>query len=88
MSERTTRSKVIFSHRFFLRPLVAPLEAGTYTVVVDEELIEGLSFPAYRKTATHLEIPADGISIGSKQFLKIDPADLESAMKKDAEGAL
>lgn len=87
MSERTTRSEVTFSHRFVLRPLVAPLDAGTYSVVVDEELIEGLSFPAYRRTATHLEIPAVGISIGSRQFLKVDPADLESAIKKDAEDA-
>ncbi len=87
MSERTTRSEVTFHNRFVLSPLVAPLDAGTYSVVVDEELIEGLSFPAYRRTATYLEIPAVGVRIASKQFLKIDPADLESAMSRDAKGA-
>jgi hypothetical protein len=85
MSERTTRSEVTFHNRFILSPLVAPLDAGTYSVVTDEELIEGLSFPAYRRTATYLEIPALGAIIASRQFLKVDPADLESAIRSDAE---
>lgn len=86
MTERTTASEITFSHPFTLSPLVAPLDAGTYRLVVDEELIEGLSFPAYKRTATHLEIPAVGINIGTRQMLQVHPKELESAMHKDAEG--
>jgi len=32
--------------------------AGTYTVETDEELIEGLSFPAYRRVATVMLLPS------------------------------
>ncbi|MNL86778.1 hypothetical protein D3C87_2156340 [compost metagenome] len=55
-------------------------------MIVDEELIEELSFPAYRRTAMHIEIPALGVSIGTRQLLQVHPQDLESAIKKDAEG--
>lgn len=70
-----------------LGPLVVPLDAGTYRLLVDEELIEGLLFPAYRRTATHLEIPAVGINIGTRQLLQVDLRDVEAAIKKDAERA-
>ncbi len=86
MTERTLESEITFSRPFALSPLVVPLDAGTYRLFVDEELIEGLSFPAYRRTATHLEIPALGVSIGTRQLLQVHPRDVEEAMKKDAEG--
>ncbi len=85
MTERTLESEITFSRPFALSPLVVPLDAGTYRLVVDEELIEGLSFPAYRRTATHLEIPALGVNIGTRQLLQVHPRDVEAAMKKDAE---
>jgi hypothetical protein len=86
MTERTLESEITFSRPFALSPLVVPLDAGTYRLLVDEELIEGLSFPAYRRTATHLEIPALGVNIGTRQLLQVHPRDVEEAMKKDAEG--
>jgi hypothetical protein len=85
MTERTTASEITFSHPFILGSLVVPLDAGTYRLIVDEELIEGLSFPAYRRTGTHLEIPAVGVEIGTRQLLQVPRQELEAAMQRDAE---
>jgi hypothetical protein len=84
MIERTTETEITFEHPFVLDCLVAPLQAGTYRLVVDEELIEGLSFSAYRRVGTHLEIPAISIVTGTRQFLQVSPAEIESALLKDA----
>jgi len=85
MIERTTASEITFSHPFILGSLIVPLDAGTYLLIVDEELIEGLSFPAYRRTGTHLEIPAVGVEIGTRQLLQVPLQELEAAMQRDAE---
>lgn len=85
MIERTTNSEITFAHPFVLSSLVAPLDAGTYRLVVDEELIEGLSFSAYRRVATHLEIPAISVQTVKRQFLQVSSAEIEAALRKDAE---
>ena len=85
MKERTTYSEITFANPFVLEALVAPLEAGTYRLVVDEELIEGLSFSAYRRVATHLEIPAISAQTIKRQFLQVSTAEIEDALQKDAE---
>lgn len=85
MAERTTESEVTFAHPFTLDSLVQPLDAGTYRLVVDEELIEGLSFPAYRRTGTHLEIPAMSIATGKRQFLQVTKSEIDAALRRDAE---
>ncbi|MDR6759759.1 hypothetical protein J2Y48_005077 [Mycoplana sp. BE70] len=84
MIERTTETQITFEHPFVLGCLVAPLQAGTYRLVVDEELIEGLSFSAYRRVATHLEIPAISTVTATRQFLRVSAAEIESALLKDA----
>lgn len=88
MMERTAESEITFRHPFVLSCLVAPLEAGTYRLVVDEELIEGLSFSAYRRVATHLEIPALAVAAVTRQFLQVSAAEIESALLKDADLSL
>jgi hypothetical protein len=47
MTIRTTSKTVTFSRPFFLKGVDRLLPPGDYRVVTDEELIEGLSFPAY-----------------------------------------
>jgi hypothetical protein len=56
------------------------LPAGNYEIVTDEELIEGLSFPIYRRVATMLLAPAQS---HSTEMLTIDPLDLRAAMERD-----
>ncbi|MDR6759706.1 hypothetical protein J2Y48_005024 [Mycoplana sp. BE70] len=88
MTVRTTNSEITFAHPFVLSNLVAPLQAGTYRLVVDEELIEGLSLAAYRRVATHLEIPAISVEAGTRQFLPVSAAEIASALRNDAELAM
>jgi hypothetical protein len=51
--------------------------------VTDAELIEGLSFPVYRRVATMILAPTQSFQ-GSIEMLTIDPSDLTAAMKRDA----
>ena len=83
MAERTIESEIVFTHPFVLSCHAAPLQAGTYRLVVDEELIEGLSFSAYRRVATHLEIPAISVSTGERQFLRVSLEEIENALLLD-----
>jgi len=84
MVERTTESEIAFMHPFTLNALVGPQPAGTYRLIVDDELIEGLSFTAYKRVATHLEIPAISIATGKRQFLQVTQSDIDHALELDS----
>jgi hypothetical protein len=49
MATRTQRKTVTFDHPFLLKGMDRILPPGNYVVVTDEELVEGLSFPVYRR---------------------------------------
>jgi hypothetical protein len=51
MIPRTTRKIVTFIYPFLLKGIDRTLPPGDYQVVTDEELIDGLSFPAYRRVS-------------------------------------
>lgn len=84
MMERTTETEITFTHPFLLSSLMVPLEAGTYRLIVDEEQIEGLSFSAFRRTGTQLEIPAIATAVGTRQRLRVSSQEIEAALAKDA----
>lgn len=84
MLERTTRKAVTFLRPFSLGGIEEKLEAGTYDIDICEELIEGLSFIAYRRVSTMITLKANGYGDGARQLVAIDPADLEVAQKNDA----
>lgn len=83
MITRTTRKTATFTHPFFLKGVDRALPPGDYQVITDEELIEGLSFPAYRRVSTLILVPAP-LHRGSVEMLTIDPSDLEAAQARDA----
>jgi len=58
------------------------LAAGDYRIVTDEELIEELSFPVYRRVATMIFVPAESGS-ASVEMVTIDPQDLQVAQELD-----
>jgi hypothetical protein len=58
------------------------LPPGDYRVVTDEELIEGLSFPAYRRISTAIFVPAPSGS--AVEMVTIHPLDLQAAQELDA----
>jgi hypothetical protein len=83
MTLRTTQTFVTFNRPFWLEKGAEPQSAGTYVVQTDEELIEGLSFLAYRRVATRISLPLKAAPKGSCQIIVIEPADLESALMRD-----
>jgi hypothetical protein len=82
MSTRTTRRTVTFDKPFFLEGIGRSLPAGAYEVITDEELIEELSFPVYRRIATMMLVPAQS-SLSSVEMLTIDPTELAAALKHE-----
>jgi hypothetical protein len=52
MTMRTTSKTVTFHRPFWLKGVDRLLPPADYRVVTDEELIEGLSFPAYHRVST------------------------------------
>jgi len=78
---RTRERSWTFSKAFALKGVDRLLPPGSYRVVTDEELIEGLSFPAYRRVATMMFVPsANGSSL---EMMTLDPADLQAAHDRD-----
>ena len=55
MTTRTTSKIVTFARPFTLKGVDRILPPGEYRVVTDEELIEELSFPVYRRMATMIK---------------------------------
>jgi len=82
MSIRTTREIVKFGHPFSIEGVGRVLPAGNYEVVTDQELIEGLSFPVYRRVLTMIIVPTQS-SLSSIEMLTIDPFDLTAAIERD-----
>ena len=79
MSTRTRCTSVTFAHPFELNGRILP--PGDDRVVTDEELIEGLSFPVYRRVSTMIFVP--GQSTSSVEMVTIDPQELEAAQERD-----
>nr|WP_308239823.1 hypothetical protein [Azospirillum argentinense] len=73
-----------FSHPFMLTGIDGVQPAGTYTVETDEELVDGLSFPVYRRVATVILLPVRAGGTTLAQSATIDPLDLERAEQADA----
>ncbi len=84
MSSRSLRRTISFSHPFSLRGLVGKQPPGDYLVETDEESIEGISFLAFRRVATNLEISRDGTT----QIFPVDPTELEVALMRDSGGTV
>jgi hypothetical protein len=59
------------------------LAAGDYRIVTDEELIEELSFPVYRRVVTMIFVPAESGSASTVEMVTIDPQDLQAAQELD-----
>lgn len=86
MNPRTSRKTITFTQPFSLRGIDGVQPPGAYTVETDEELIEGLSFLAYRRIATVMFLPpqAGGTIMG--QIATVDPLELEAARARDSAG--
>jgi hypothetical protein len=80
---RTTRTTVSFSSPFTLQSLEGIQPAGEYVVLLDDEVIEGLSWTAYRRVATLFQTPAVSASQRPTQSFAISQTELDAALMKD-----
>jgi hypothetical protein len=84
MTTRSRRETMIFKHPFKLKGIDRLLSAGAYEIVTDEELIEGLSFPCYRRVATMIMVPGEAPRNSSMEMISISSVDLSDAQRNDA----
>lgn len=83
MTMRTTKSSVTFLRPFRLGTFGEQLPAGRYPIETDEELLEGMSFPAYRRTATIMQLMPDPQRPHVTEITMVDPQQLEEALTMD-----
>lgn len=84
MTTRSTTSVVEFKHPFVVPGSARQFPPGRYEVLVEEELIEGLSFAAFRETGAYLMIHEKGHSTRPTEMRSISSAYLDMALKRDA----
>ena len=83
MQSRTRRDDIVFKHPFTLKGWAEPRPAGAYAVDTEEELVEGLSFPAYRGVST--TITRQGTPAGALvEAVPVDPRELAKAHAADS----
>jgi len=80
VTTRVTSRTVIFRRPFLLDEPDGEQPPGVYTVDMEEELLESISFPAYRRISTVIHCRATG---GITRFVAIDPAVLDAALARD-----
>jgi len=84
MTVRTSQTTVTFTRPFSLSGLDEAQAAGTYTLQTHEESLPGLSFIAWRRTATLIFLPSRPGGAFVEQLVEIDPLELEAAQARDA----
>ena len=80
---RTIETMVMFRHPFVLTALETAQPAGTYRLVTEEEEIAGLSFVAFRRTATMLHLPALPATGATHQVVSVDPVEWAAVVEAD-----
>jgi hypothetical protein len=84
MTMRTSQKTVTFRRPFSLSGMDRVQPAGSYTVETNEELLEGVSFPAWRRTATIMLLRPQVGAAGPGEDLEVDPLELAAAQEGDA----
>jgi hypothetical protein len=88
MTTRSRREQIVFKHSFRIKGIERELAAGTYEVVTDDEMIEGLSFPCFRRVATMIMVPGASPRSSSVEMISVSPLDLSNAQDTDAAAVL
>lgn len=83
MTVRSRRETVTFKNPARIKGISRVIAAGVYDVVTDEELIEGLSFPCYRRISTMIMVPGEPPHQRSIEMLTVGADDLANAVHAD-----
>ena len=78
-TERVLRETVTFVGPFFVEGTGRQCSPGTFEIETLQELIEGLSFPAYRTVSTSIVLPLSNKLAHSYELVRIDPAIVQAA---------
>jgi hypothetical protein len=84
MTIRSRHKTITFEHPFMIKGIDRLLPPGAYEVITDEEMIEGLSFPAFRRLATMIMVPAAPPRTLTMEMISISQDDLADAQRIDA----
>lgn len=79
MAVRMTSRDVVFRRPFVLQGFDRVEPAGTYKVETEEESIDDVSFPVWKRLATVIHITHGGAT----EYVRIDPEDLRKALLRD-----
>jgi len=82
MPTRMTSETVTFTQPFQIEENAAFLPPGAYVVDTEEELVDDISFPVWRRIATVMCI----IRAGATEHVAIDPEVLRAALAYDGTG--
>ncbi len=85
MTERLSGKMVTFARPFSLTGVEGTFPPGACAVEITAERLNGLSLVAYRRVKTTITPPSSNAASVSRQLVKIEPADLEAALARDAE---
>jgi hypothetical protein len=80
---RTTRTTVSFRNPFTLQNVEGVQPAGEYVVLIDDELIDGLTRIAYRRLVTLFQTPAISASKRKVELVSVSQTELDAALMKD-----
>ncbi len=83
MTVRTTTKTVTFRKPFALDGLDEELPPGEYAVETDEERIEDLSFPVWRRILTVIRLRGEMPHPDRLRALTVDPQALDAALERD-----
>jgi hypothetical protein len=79
MSSRTTSKTVTFQRPFVLAGFEELQGAGTYIVDTREEQITAISYPAWKRVSTVIQLNR----AGAIEHVPIDPSELHEALMRD-----
>jgi hypothetical protein len=58
--------------------------AGTYRIQTLDVTLDSLSYLAYRRVSTTIEVPSVGVVRSRRHVIAIDPLELETALNRDS----
>lgn len=83
MISRTKTRTVTFRHPFTIEGLDGSQAAGTYVVEMEEDMLQELSFPAWRRVHTAIRLPQRPGTSVTEQVATVDPRAIEAALAVD-----
>ncbi|HZQ40217.1 MAG TPA: hypothetical protein VFA87_05475 [Rhizomicrobium sp.] len=81
MEIRTTTRLITFRNPFTLSALDGVYPAGDYTIRIEEQPLDTISFAGWRQTGCLLELFRDG----AVEYVSVDPQELREALVSDGD---